>query len=295
MNSSDLKVKINLVANADIKDVTSSVKTLREIFNSLKIPDKMMEGFTNSLDKAEKYAEKMNESLTKGFKTNSDVSNYEKNLNGFNSALETVIKNYQKLSNKDFAQSFSFIDQKELDEVNKTIDSLQNKISSFKSDKLNELNREIARMKEYTKAASLDNFKEGFKENDIRKMGDALIYLNKGYERVNQNTEEGKKKATVYKEVIGFLTKTFEDASKETGELGSKLNELKKAELTRDGLGNTQLEESKKTFISLGEAIENAKNKQQEYGMAAAESGKQSVALDKELAQMKSRITYFLV
>ena len=291
---------LNIKALFDAEDVKNKLGNIQTTLSNLKMPDKMGRDITNSFITANKALDDFILKSQRGVKTSGDATgisrsfeNVTKELNKLDKLLDGV--RAEVADGVDLSHFFK-IDEKtktRLAELTQEIDDLKTRISNINTSKLDELNNILSSIKKGKKAKehgaeAIGLFKEGEVDEAIASL-DKLIEKYKKLEERNKNTNAGDtygQNVIALTQLKDVMVKAREEAVNLNNEMGEKTAEA------------TQLttQEINRLTNGINEGADNIR----EYGQKANEATSdinnlagRTADFNKELDQVKSRITYF--
>lgn len=296
---------VNIKALFDAGDALNKIKNIQTVLNNLKLPDNLRTNLDSSFRNLDKALQDFQSKSEKGIKSRADAT-------GITRSFDTVVKEFEnidKIVTKIKAEMGDSIDisnfinidpnvKKKLEDINKQIAELQNKISNVNTSKLKEIENVFGKLKtEKSKekiGEALDIFKNAKDVKDIEKAIQLIEQAKKSYSGLL--TTENKKGlgengtahqiVTTYEEIISILGKAKTEVQGFQDQINQKQDEgLKAAADEAEKLSTSTVNAT----ANLHDLANGAKDVEQNVEGAATAQAQ----FNSEVDQVKHRIQYF--
>lgn len=276
-------ITINLKAVSDFNDVLSNAKQIQTALSKIKVPENLKGTFDKIFSDIEKHSTKAAEAVNNGFKTKGDISNFQKNINGINTAYDKL---YQTITKIDGTKLGFGSYEGEIKSLSAQIEGLQTKMANF-ANTYSKAVKEATVPPSGSKSQAWGQFAEAFETKDIEAAEKALHKLNLAMGKAS----EGNKGA--YAQKIEILTEALKALKGESPEVIKDAEELqKKLSL----LGELQAKGIKETAEGMEDIASNAYGAAQgakQFGESAEQAAEQTQHINSEMDHFKQRIAYF--
>ena len=232
----DQVIGVTIKGIGDFSDVVSNVGSVQKALTKLKLPDKIGDNLNKNISNFMKEYDKYQKKIAEGVHTQGDQNAVNKSLNSMLNSYEKIVKDFSKISAKDFKDIFK-LDDGAFASFQNRIKEIQAEIKKIKIDP-KQLAIPMNNIKGLTKAKAvsgngkgLDKIQLGIDEKDFTLMKQGLAEVEAYYERFEAKMSEPKRIAM--KEEIDKLKSSIEPAStamdrfeKETLEVQQQINDL---------------------------------------------------------------------
>jgi len=257
--ANDAVIGVTIKGIGDFSDVVSNVGSVQKALTKLKLPDKLGDSLNKNITNFMKEYDKYQKKIAEGIHTQGDQNAVNKSLNSMLNSYEKIIKDFGKLSSKDFKEIFN-LDDSAFASVQKRIKDIQAEIKKIKLDP-KQLTGPIEKISELTKAKSLfgngkgfDKLKEAFDANDLEKAKEAIREIDIYYERFSSKMSEGKRVA--FKEEFDKVKQQVTNADIATQKFAGSLDLAEKELSEIGGRGIGELDDVKKKLQETEHAAE---------------------------------------
>ena len=124
----DQVIGVTIKGIGDFSDVVSNVNNVQKALTKLKLPDKLGDSLNKNISNFTREYEKKKKKIAEGIHTQGDQNAVNKSLNSMLNSYEKIIKDFGKISPKDFKEAFNLDDSAfaKLGDVGKYIQSQNN-------------------------------------------------------------------------------------------------------------------------------------------------------------------------
>lgn len=276
-------ITINLKAVSDFNDVLSNAKQIQTALSKIKVPENLKGAFDKIFSDIEKHSTKAAETMANGFKTKGDISSFQKNINGINTAYDKL---YQTITKIDGTKLGFGSYEGEIKSLSAQIEGLQTKMANF-ANTYSKAVKDATVPPSGSKSQAWGQFAEAFETKDIEAAEKALHKLNLAMSKAS----EGNKAA--YAQKIEVLTEALKALKGESPEAIKDAEELqKKLSL----LGELQAKGIKETAEGIEDIASNTYDAAQgtkQFGESAEKAAQQTQNINSEMDHFKQKIAYF--
>lgn len=276
-------ITINLKAVSDFNDVVNNAKQIQTALSKIKVPENLKGAFDKIFSDIEKHSTKAAETMANGFKTKGDISSFQKNINGINTAYDKL---YQTITKIDGTKLGFGSYEGEIKSLSAQIEGLQTKMANF-ANTYSKAVKDATVPPSGSKSQAWGQFAEAFETKDIEAAEKALHKLNLAMSKAS----EGNKAA--YAQKIEVLTEALKALKGESPEAIKDAEELqKKLSL----LGELQAKGIKETAEGMEDIASNAYGAAQgakQFGESAEKAAQQTQNINSEMDHFKQKIAYF--
>lgn len=276
-------ITINLKAVSDFNDVVNNAKQIQTALSKIKVPENLKGAFDKIFSDIEKHSTKAAEAMANGFKTKGDISSFQKNINGINTAYDKL---YQTITKIDGTKLGFGSYEGEIKSLSAQIEGLQTKMANF-ANTYSKAVKEATVPPSGSKSQAWGQFAAAFETKDIEAAEKALHKLNLAMSKAS----EGNKAA--YAQKIEILTEALKALKGESPEAIKDAEELqKKLSL----LGELQAKGIKETAEGIEDIASNTYDAAQgtkQFGESAEKAAQQTQNINSEMDHFKQRIAYF--
>lgn len=286
-------IEVTLRAVADMKDVASNVEQIKKGLSGLVLPKGLESQFTRLFSNLESNIEKANNKLAAGFKSKGDASSYEKITN----QIVNDLTNMSQLMGRIDTSKLNFqVNADALKTINQDIATLQSKLDSLRTEKLDGLQK--IREAPPSGAAAWKNFFDAIDKgtDGVEDAEKALKVLQQQVERATRNAGGADKLSQrwkdyasaveVCKQALGLYNGENKEVASLEGEIVQKTREREQATIDANVNG-------KKSVEGLVEGTKKINEEEKEFVKNSKDSANAQASLNSELDQFKSRISYF--
>lgn len=284
-------IQVTLKTIADISDVTSNVQQIQQLLNRLNLPDTLRKRFTELFDNVERNATNASNALTRGFKDRHNLIAYNRALDNINSAVGQIAAN---LSSIDVSKLHIRGEEAEYQKVNKEIEQFRNTINSINASELSKVQEFFK--KSPTNAKAWEGFKNAFETGDLEKAETHLKRLKTQLNRfINANPDQSKWSSlwTTYAEGVQIYDHALKTAKGETDEVVNAMTGLHNAEQKIADIDNQALQRFMELLMQAGHAANQTAAETNNFSVGAKQAAASTAEMNRELDQVKSRITHF--
>ena len=281
----DQVIGVTIKGIGDFSDVVSNVGAVQKALTKLKLPDKLGDNLSKNISNFMKEYEKYQKKVAEGIHTQGDQNAVNKSLNSMINSYEKIIKDFSKISSKDFKEVFN-LDDSAFASVQKRIKDIEANIKKIKLDP-KQITEPMEAISKLTSAKSLfgegkglNKLKEAFNTNDLAKAKEAIIEIQTYYDRFSSKMGEEKRLtfisefdklkqyvATADAETLKFAG-SLDQAEKELADIGGRgLSEL-------DGV-KKKLEETERAAESVTEALKKQHSDEFSFNRQASDISRQ--------------------
>lgn len=175
----DQIIGVTIKGIGDFSDVVNNVGNVQKALTKLKLPDKLGENLNKNISNFMKEYDKYQKKIAEGIHTKGDQNTVNKSLNSMLNSYEKIIKDFGKLSEKDFKDIFN-LDTGQFKKFQQELKTIEANIKKIKLDP-KALVEPMNKIKELTSAKRLfgngtgfDKLTEAFKANDFLKAKEAI-------------------------------------------------------------------------------------------------------------------------
>lgn len=179
---SDQVIGVTIKGIGDFSDVVSNVGNVQKALTKLKLPDKLGDSLNKNISNFMKEYDKYQKKIAEGIHTQGDQNAVNKSLNSMLNSYEKIIKDFGKISSKDFKDIFN-LDEGQFASVQKRIKDIEANIKKIKLDP-KQLTEPLKVFQDATKAKSLfgngkgfDRLDQAFKNNNLEEAKQAIIEI----------------------------------------------------------------------------------------------------------------------
>ena len=256
---SDQVIGVTIKGIGDFSDVVSNVGNVQKALTKLKLPDKLGDNLNKNISNFMKEYDKYQKKIAEGIHTQGDQNAVNKSLNSMLNSYEKIIKDFGKISPKDFKEIFN-LDDSAFASVQKRIKEIQAEIKKIKLDP-KQLTDPINEISKLTKANSLfgngkafDKLKQAFASNEIQDAKEAIADIQTYYDRFSAKMGENKRIAflTEFNKLKEYVNNADQATQKWSGDLDRLEKEL--GDIGGKGLG--EIDEMKQKLLETSQAAE---------------------------------------
>ena len=256
---SDQVIGVTIKGIGDFSDVVSNVGSVQKALTKLKLPDKLGDNLNKNISNFMKEYDKYQKKIAEGIHTQGDQNAVNKSLNSMLNSYEKIIKDFGKISPKDFKEIFN-LDDSAFVSVQKRIKEIQAEIKKIKLDP-KQLTDPINEISKLTKANSLfgngkafDKLKQAFASNEIQDAKEAIADIQTYYDRFSAKMGENKRIAflTEFNKLKEYVNNADQATQKWSGDLDRLEKEL--GDIGGKGLG--EIDEMKQKLLETSQAAE---------------------------------------
>ena len=294
---------VNIKALFDAGDALNKIKNIQTVLNNLKLPDNLRTNLDSSFKNLDKALQDFQNRSERGIKTKADAT-------GITRSFDTVVKEFEnidKIVTKIKAEMGDSIDisnfinidpnvKKKLEDINKQITELQNKINNVNTSKLKEIENVFGKLKtEKSKekiGEALDIFKNAKDIKDIEKAIQLIEQAKKSYTGLFKTEENKGVEGTahqiigVYDQIIGKLKDARTEVQGFQSEIGEQ--QAKGVEVAAEATQKLNTEWNEATT-----GIHNYNNELQKTAPEMRDLVSAQQDFNSQVDQVKHRIQYF--
>ena len=294
---------VNIKALFDAGDALSKIKNIQTVLNNLKLPDNLRTNLDSSFKNLDKALQDFQNRSERGIKTKADAT-------GITRSFDTVVKEFEnidKIVTKIKAEMGDSIDisnfinidpnlKKKLEDINKQITELQNKINNVNTSKLKEIENIFGKLKtEKSKekiGEALDIFKNAKDIKDIEKAIQLIEQAKKSYTGLFKTEENKGVEGTAHQiiDVYDQIIRKLKDARTEVQGFQSEIGEqqAKGVEVAAEATQKLNTEWNEATT-----GIHNYNNELQKTAPEMRDLVSAQQDFNSQVDQVKHRIQYF--
>ena len=276
-------ITINLKAVSDFNDVVNNAKQIQTALSKIKVPENLKGAFDKIFSDIEKHSTKAAETMANGFKTKGDISSFQKNINGINTAYDKL---YQTITKIDGTKLGFGSYEGEIKSLSAQIEGLQTKMANF-ANTYSKAVKDATVPPSGSKSQAWGQFAEAFETKDIEAAEKALHKLNLAMSKASEgNKATYAQKIQVLTEALKALKGESPEAIKDAEELQKKLSLL--GELQAKGI-----KETAEGIEDIASNTYDAARGTKQFGESAEKAAQQTQNINSEMDHFKQKIAYF--
>ena len=252
-------IGITIKGISDFSDVVSNVGTVQKALMKLKIPDKLGESLNKNISNFTKEYDKYQKKIAEGIHTQGDQNAVNKSLNSMINSYEKIIKDFSKISEKDFKEIFN-LDEGAFASVQKRIREIQVELKKVKLDP-KQLTEPFAEISQWTKASAvigegkgLNKIRIGFEENDLNIAKEGLAEIDRYLESF-KNRMKPEKYAAI-KDIIEPVRQQISNADEASQKFRNSLDSAEKEMRELGTAGTRELQNTSQKLKDTQKAAE---------------------------------------
>ena len=252
-------IGITIKGIGDFSDVVSNVGTVQKALTKLKLPDKLGESLNKNISNFTKEYDKYQKKIAEGIHTQGDQNAVNKSLNSMINSYEKIIKDFSKISEKDFKEIFN-LDEGAFASVQKRIREIQVELKKVKLDP-KQLTEPFAEISQWTKASAvigegkgLNKIRIGFEENDLNVAKEGLAEIDRYLESF-KNRMKPEKYAAI-KDIIEPIRQQISNADEASQKFRTSLDSAEKEMRELGAAGTRELQNTSQKLKDTQKAAE---------------------------------------
>lgn len=252
-------IGITIKGIGDFSDVVSNVGTVQKALTKLKLPDKLGESLNKNISNFTKEYDKYQKKIAEGIHTQGDQNAVNKSLNSMINSYEKIIKDFSKISEKDFKEIFN-LDEGAFASVQKRIREIQVELKKIKLDP-KQLTEPFAEISQWTKASAvigegkgLNKIRIGFEENDLNIAKEGLAEIDR-YLEAFKNRMKPEKYAAI-KDIIEPIRQQISNADEASQKFRTSLDSAEKEMRELGAAGTRELQNTSQKLKDTQKAAE---------------------------------------
>lgn len=316
----DSVTEILLRARGDFSDLTGKISSLRKEFQNLKLPKDITANLEKGFNRLDPILKSYQKQLDKGFKTKTDLKNFEATRHELDAIFSDITSEIQKVNGQPVQLKADLKEIEALDKrLNKLGEDLQKKLNNISIDKGNKVTQGLDKIVESTKKAStikpmtikaqalFDTQDFAAYNSEIDKMQNKILSLsNKTGAKIDLAralgfkgetfTKEGEAITSQIEKVDTLIKNFFNNLKVSDHAIGGLEKTNTEIVQTGEALNRVKTDSLKKGVQALSDFGTNAQQASQQakgLGDSIDDAASSSVRMADELQQLKTSTQYF--